>query len=94
MTLETMLDIFEELPRRVQTSMLSYGRVMKHRSARFTQDHPRVVAEYMQATGFYDITLGLALHEDRKEYVQMRLVKNAASAIFESNYSEFLKRGL
>ncbi len=91
MTLETMLEIFEELPGRVQTALLSYAWVMKRRGGRHAQDCPRPVAEYLKATGFYDFELRPAVHEDKREYVYLIGRKNEASKLFEGNVMQFHK---
>lgn len=56
-TLTDALDIFEELPHRVQTSVLSNILMLRgHPCLRFT-DYPLPVAEYIQASGLMTVRI-------------------------------------
>jgi hypothetical protein len=57
MTLDEITERFEELPERVQVAVVSNLHGMRSRRRLTFSEYPLPVAQYIQATGFMDVTI-------------------------------------
>ena len=94
-TAEQMREIYEELPTPVQVSLVSLSIAMRHRTW-FAQDYPAPTAQYLQATGFFDITLDRPVHEKASGgFVRLKAFHNENSqTLFENRGFIFFEGGV